>query len=75
MIAHTLDGSILFYHPETGRYSVYVFIPHSELMADVVVQNNGKFYFSKWYEYDPGLFRNAVGKVWKVTGTGLEPVT
>jgi hypothetical protein len=62
-IAHTIENSILFYHPETGKYSVHTFIPHNELLGDVVIQSKGKFYLSKWYEIKTGSFRNVLGEV------------
>jgi len=63
MIAHTVNNTILFYHPETGCYNIETFIPHKELFADVVIGMNNKFYLSKWHKHHDGKYYNSIGVI------------
>jgi hypothetical protein len=62
LIVNKIDNTILFYHPETGKYSIKTFIHHKELLADAVLEKDD-FYLSKWYLRNDGVMQSAVGEV------------
>lgn len=63
MIVTTLDNTVLFYHPETGKYNIKTYIPHKELDADVMFDREGDFELSKWYHNKDGKIYSAIGMV------------
>jgi len=63
MIAHQIDNTILFYHPETGKYHIKTYIQHPELHADVMIDNKSDFELSAWYKHKDGKIFSVIGEV------------